>query len=1018
MNPIASLFFRKNYMTLLLSLVLTLGVAGPVSGQSEGDYRSRQTGNWNVAASWQIFTNGNWTDATGTPDHTAGLITILSNDTITVTANVTVDRLVIDLGGTVRIGPSDNLSMDVVNTSSYVTVNGRIIFTGENYISGAGTFTLAPGGTIEIGSANGITTTTTNGNLRNTTKSLSPAAHYIYNGTVFQIIGNAYPNNLTGSLTIDNSSGAEIKERKAITNTGRLNLVNGNFTLPPIAGASAFTLKDNASLYRSGGSLSDNLGSGVYHVFYQGESKTTTGELSGSGLNNVTINLEPGEILTLDRNRSPNGNLTINSGIFDISTYTFDRQVSGGGSMTLADGTVLRLGGSSNFPLNFSYVLNPGSTVEYNALGTQTVFSNVTYSNLTLSGSGIKQFLVKITINDNLSIEGNGETQAIINDGVQCETGSLIINDYYQQPGIWGGSTSSARWKSATYFGSSTTGTLLVQASCTPGRWFGNTSSDWGNGDNWCGGTVPTSSVNVVIPSLSQNYPVISGSTAAICNNITIESGASLTIQPGGRATVHGSMTVADGADFTIQSSSIQEGMLMFNSATKTGDVNVELFLPGGSGYHYFVPPVASMAIGSDVTSARAALGLTSANFNGDLVLYDGSKALTSMGQGWQYFDGYNSTTGFSSLTSGRGYNIYLRSDGTLTFNGILNSSDHTFDIDYVANTDDWSGWNLVGNPYPVNYNLTGIEELNSLVDDGISNTIYYTYNGSFEYYNPLSEQGSSNATSIIRPMQGFFVYATEAGSLTLPVGSKTFNPAQQRFKKGSSADGKKTPLKLARLTLNSGSEADETLILLVEGSTNEFNESYDGFKLLSGSSSKPFIYSKLNGVDYFMKAVACPGTNSVVVPLELIIKETGDHSINVTELENMEGYNVILRHGNVEVPLTNNSTYTINLTAGTYSDFELEFKMITTDVETTELSELKTWYSNNYLYIRFPSNLQSVKGQLAVFDFYGRQVYRDNNLQVVPEQTIQIPVNFQKGLYFIDLNVDLRRFKSKIVAY
>lgn len=686
--------------------------------------------------------------------------------------------------------------------------------------------------------------------------------------------------------------------------------------------------------------------------------------------------------------------------------------------MTLADGTVLRLGGSSNFPLNFSYVLNPGSTVEYNALGTQTVYSNVTYSNLTLSGSGIKQFLVKITINDNLSIEGSGLTKALINDGIQCETGSLIINNYYQQPGIWGGSASSARWKSATYFGSSTTGTLLVQASCTPGRWFGNTSSDWNNGDNWCGGTVPTASVNVVIPFPSQNYPVISGSTTAICNNITIESGASLTIQPGSRATVHGSMTVADGADFTIQSSATADGMLMFNSATKTGNVNVELFLPGGSGFHYFVPPVASMAIGSDVPSARTALGLTSANFNGDLVLYDGSKALTSMGQGWQYFDGYNSTTGFSSLTSERGYNIYLRSDGTLTFNGILNSSAHTFDIDYVANTDNWSGWNLVGNPYPVNYNLTGIEALNSLVDDGISNTIYYTYNGSFEYYNPLSEQGSSNATSIIRPMQGFFVYATEAGSLTLPVGSKTFNPAQQRFKKGSSADSKKSPLKLARLSLNSGSETDETLVLLVEGSSNEFNESYDGFKFFFGNNSKPFIYSKLNGIDYFMKAVACPETDPVVVPLELVIKETGDHSINVTELENMDGYNVILRHGNVEVPLTNNSTYKLNLAAGTYSDLELEFKRITTDIETTELSELKTWYSNNYLYIKFPANLESAKGKLAVFDFYGKQVYLDNNLHVVPEQTMQIPVNFPKGLYFIDLNVDFRRFKSKIVAY
>ncbi len=1004
-------------MTLLLSLVLTLGVAGPVSGQSEGDYRSRQTGNWNVAASWQIFTNGNWTDATGTPDHTAGLITILSNDTITVTANVTVDRLVIDLGGTVRIGPSDNLSMDVVNTSSYVTVNGRIIFTGENHISGAGTFTLASGATIEIGSANGITTTTTSGNLRNTTKSLSAAAHYVYNGTVAQIIGTAYPTNLTGSLTIDNSSGVTLSELRIITTNGELNLVNGNFSTPS-SGQKRFRLINYASLYRSGGSLSGNIGYGDYNVIYQGESKATTGELSGNNLRDVTIDLEPGEVLTLNQNRSSNGNLTINSGIFDLSTFTFDRQTSESDSMTLADGTVLRLGGSNNFPLNFSYVLNPGSTVEYNALGTQTVFSNVTYSNLTLSGSGIKQFLVKITISDNLSIKGTGETQVIINDGIQCETGSLIINDYYQQPGIWGGSASSARWKSATYFGNSTTGTLLVQASCTPGRWFGNTSSDWNNGSNWCGGTVPTASVNVVIPSLSQNYPVISGSTAAICNNITIESGASLTIQPGGRATVHGSMTVADGADFTIQSSAAAEGMLMFNSATKTGNVNVELFLPGGSGFHYFVPPVASMDIGSDVASARTALGLTSANFNGDLVLYDGSKALTSMGQGWQYFDGYNSTTGFSSLTSERGYNIYLRSDGTLTFNGILNSSAHTFDIDYVANTDNWSGWNLVGNPYPVNYNLTGIEALNSLVDDGISNTIYYTYNGSFEYYNPLSEQGSSNATSIIRPMQGFFVYATEAGSLTLPVGSKTFNPAQQRFKKGSSADGKKSPLKLARLSLNSGSETDETLVMLVEGSSNEFNESYDGFKFFFGNNSKPFIYSKLNGIDYFMKAVACPETDPVVVPLELVIKETGDHSINVTELENMDGYNVILRHGNVEVPLTNNSTYKLNLAAGTYSDLELEFKRITTDIETTELSELKTWYSNNYLYIKFPANLQSVKGKLAVFDFYGKQVYLDNNLHVVPEQTMQIPVNFPKGLYFIDLNVDFRRFKSKIVAY
>jgi hypothetical protein len=387
--------------------------------------------------------------------------------------------------------------------------------------------------------------------------------------------------------------------------------------------------------------------------------------------------------------------------------------------------------------------------------------------------------------------------------------------------------------------------------------------------------------------------------------------------------------------------------------------------------------------------------------------------------EGWQYFDNYNGTTGFSSLTSNRGYNIYLPSDGTLKFNGTLNSSGHSFAINYVSNTSDWSGWNLAGNPYPSNYNLTGIPELVSVDDDGIANTIYYTYNGSFEYFNPYTELGTSNTSSIIRPMQGFFVFATQSGSLSLPAGSKTFNSAQQRFKgEGTTADSKESLFKLTRLSLNIGSEADETLVLLVEGSTNEFNESYDGFKLFSSTGSKPFIYSKLNGTDYFMKAVACPEANPVIVPLEVVIKESGEHSIKVTELENMEGYNIILRHGNVEVPLTNNSTYTLNLAPGTYSDFELEFEKIATGVESVELSDLKTWYNNNYIYINFPSNIQSEKGKLTIFDYYGKQVYRDDNLQVVPEQTIQIPVNFQKGVYFIDLNVDFRHFRSKTVAY
>lgn len=627
-----------------------------------------------------------------------------------------------------------------------------------------------------------------------------------------------------------------------------------------------------------------------------------------------------------------------------------------------------------------------------------------------LNGNELVFDNVFIGVNNCNTTVSPGDSQTSLWNG--CQSSALSASSTEQATG----SSVTMSWQKS---GGNSANWIIVAVAINPepNSWLGSTDEDWYNVDNWSQG-LPSSITNVIIPFPSEYYPEISGTSTANCKNLTVESGASLTILPGGRANIAGNIAVESGADFTIQSTSAGEGMLIFDSGTQTGDINVELFLLGGENrYHYFTPPVKDMDIGTSVASATTNLGLTS--FNGDLVLYDGNEASNSMEEGWQYFDGYGTTNAFSSLSSSRGYNIWLPSNGTIKFNGQLNSSSHSFNIAYVSSTLDYSGWNLVGNPYPVNYDLRGISALSSIEEDDIANTIYFTNNGDFASINISTGIGSSGTSPIIRPMQGFFVFATQEGSLSLPTGYKTLDPAQQRFKgEGTNEDSKESPYKMTRLTLTSGSVTDETLILLVEGSSYEFNETYDGFKLFSSSDpAKPFIYSKLNGVNYFMKAVASPESNPVIVPLEVIIKESGDHSIKVTEFENLKGYNVILKHGNVEVPLANGSDYTINLAPGTYSDFELRFEKISTDVKSEELSDLKTWYNNNYIYINFPSNIQPEKGKLTIFDFYGKQVYRDNNLQVVPEQTIQIPVNLRKGLYFIDLNVDFRHFRSKTVA-
>ncbi len=63
--------------------------------------------------------------------------------------------------------------------------------------------------------------------------------------------------------------------------------------------------------------------------------------------------------------------------------------------------------------------------------------------------------------------------------------------------------------------------------------WIGETSADWNVASNWCSGTLPTNATDVVISAGVLFDPVVSAATVALCSNLTINSGASLTIDSG-----------------------------------------------------------------------------------------------------------------------------------------------------------------------------------------------------------------------------------------------------------------------------------------------------------------------------------------------------------------------------------------------------------------------------------------------------------------------------------------------------
>ena len=84
------------------------------------------------------------------------------------------------------------------------------------------------------------------------------------------------------------------------------------------------------------------------------------------------------------------------------------------------------------------------------------------------------------------------------------------------------------------------------------GQWLGTTSTDWNTASNWCG-SVPTSTTDVIINAPVPNMPVISNTPVAVCRNLTIGSGASVTITSTNVLTINGNFT--NNGTFTANSS-------------------------------------------------------------------------------------------------------------------------------------------------------------------------------------------------------------------------------------------------------------------------------------------------------------------------------------------------------------------------------------------------------------------------------------------------------------------------------
>jgi hypothetical protein len=132
-------------------------------------------------------------------------------------------------------------------TGGDFVVNGSLELVGNSNISGVGNFTLNPGGTLKIGSPDGISAADPVGNIQVIgTRTFGEESNYEYKGSGTQSLGTGFPSTVNG-FAVNNPDGIVLDRN--LTVNGSVNTISGDLNL----NGNTIQLGEDASLTESAG---------------------------------------------------------------------------------------------------------------------------------------------------------------------------------------------------------------------------------------------------------------------------------------------------------------------------------------------------------------------------------------------------------------------------------------------------------------------------------------------------------------------------------------------------------------------------------------------------------------------------------------------------------------------------------------------------------------------------------------------------------------------------------------------
>ena len=491
------------------------------------------------------------------------------------------------------------------------------------------------------------------------------------------------------------------------------------------------------------------------------------------------------------------------------------------------------------------------------------------------------------------------------------------------------------------------------------------TATYFGTG-NW----ITVSNWTPRLPGGTTNATILSGATAVIttsahCNTLTVNGGGALTLTTG--------KTLAIGSTFTINSTG---SFIDLTGSSKTATVKRDMTGNWTSGN----PDQGTIwhAVSSPVS------GQSNNIFNGSL--------MNKWNEVTEYWDALSLP--YITMGVGTGYIVAPTNLGiTAIFSGTLNTGNQTISGLTKTGALAWSGFNLVGNPF-----ASGIQWNTGI---GVSSVANYAWLWNGSAYIAMDRTSIDPVThNYIPAEQGFFVQASNSGSVTIPSTCRVHTATA--YYKDAVSD-------LLDLKVEGNGYWDLTQVRILPEAGELYNIDFDALKF-PGSDAAPQLNSFKQ--DVALSILSIP-TLSVYPVIMLGFKPgtNGNFTITASGLETFgSGTNVYLEDilASKNQDLNANPIYEFNASAGQPEHrFNLHFAAL--GVSDLNSSNIHIYSNEKTIYVNIPSALN---GEIVVYNIMGVEMARK---QIVGNSINKINTNLSTGYYIVKVLGDTQSLANKV---